>query len=78
MANFVPKQTIVFSSQFSDYQVVMAMDNASWHSSNIDKNIDNTVPFFQPPHSPEVNPAEHIWQYIRESSNFKNKTLKIV
>lgn len=63
-----------FSRQFPDYRAIMAMDNASWHSSSITKKIDNIVPLFQPAHSPEVNPAEHIWHYIRESGNFKNRT----
>jgi transposase len=52
----------------------MGMDNASWHNSKITKTIDNIVPLFQPAHSPEVNPAEHIWHYISESGNFKNST----
>jgi hypothetical protein len=63
-----------FSKQFIDYKIIMVMDNASWHSSNISKNIDNIVPLFQPSHSPEVNPAENIWHYIRESGHFKNRT----
>jgi transposase len=29
---------------------------------------------FQPAYSPEVNPAEHIWQHVRENGNFKNRT----
>jgi hypothetical protein len=34
------------------------------------------VPLFQPPHSPEVNPAEHVWEYVRENGGFKNRTFK--
>jgi hypothetical protein len=63
-----------FSAQFSDYRVIMVMDNASWHSKKFDKNIDNIVPLFQPAYAPELNPAEHIWHYIRESGGFKNRT----
>ena len=63
-----------FSKKFSDYRVIMGMDNASWHSSNINKNLDNIVPLFQPAYSPELNPAENVWHYIRESGNFKNRT----
>jgi hypothetical protein len=61
-----------FSKEFSNYRIIMGMDNASWHSKYL--NIDNIVPLFQPAHSPELNPAENIWQYIRESGGFKNKT----
>ena len=31
------------------------------------------MPLFQPAHSPELNPAENIWHYIRENGNFKNR-----
>jgi transposase len=65
-----------FSKQFADYRVVMGMDNASWHSSNITEKLDNIVPLFQPAHSPELNPAENIWHYVRESGHFKNRTFQ--
>ena len=61
-----------FSKEFAQYRVIMGMDNAAWHDKN--KIIDNIVPLFIPPYSPEVNPAEHIWEYIRETGGFKNKT----
>ena len=31
---------------------------------------------FQPPYSPELNPAEQIWHHIREKNQFKNTTFK--
>ncbi len=27
-----------------------------------------------PPYSPELNPTEHIWDYIREQKKFNNYT----
>jgi transposase len=60
------------SENFSEYRVILAMDNASWHSSKI--HIDNIVPLFQPAYSPEVNPAERVWKHIRENGGFKNRT----
>ena len=62
-----------FSDFFSNYRVIMGMDNASWHSINFTEKLDNIVPLFQPAHSPELNPAENIWHYIRENGNFKNR-----
>jgi len=59
----------MFSEKFSDYRIILAMDNASWHSKK--KDIENIVPLFQPPHSPELNPAEHVWEHIRENGGFK-------
>jgi hypothetical protein len=63
-----------FSSVYKHYRVIMAMDGASWHTGDKVKKWDNIVPMFQPPHSPEVNPVEHLWQHIREKGNFKNHT----
>ena len=64
----------MFSEKFSDYRIILAMDNASWHSKK--NSIENIVPLFQPPHSPELNPAEHVWEHIRENGGFKNKTFE--
>jgi len=64
----------MMSVNFSNYRMIVAMDNASWHSNKID--IENIVPLFQPSHSPEVNPAEHVWEYVREHGGFKNQTFK--
>ena len=36
------------------------------------------MPLFQPPYSPEVNPAENIQHYIRESGDFKNRTFNSI
>jgi hypothetical protein len=62
----------MISEEFSHYRMIIAMDNASWHSKEND--IENIVPLFQPAHSPELNPAEHVWEYIRENGGFKNQT----
>jgi transposase len=64
-----------FSNQFDKYRVVMGMDNAPWHSSCLWENI---VPLFQPAYSPELNPAEHIWKYIRTDGGFKNHTFNSI
>ena len=64
-----------FSKEFAGYRVIMGMDNAPWHSSC---QLDNIVPLFQPAYSPELNPAEHIWHYIRENGGFKNRTFNSI
>jgi len=64
-----------FSKKFADYRVIMGMDNAPWHNNEMGKHI---VPLFQPAYSPELNPAEHIWQYIRENGEFKNRTFNSI
>lgn len=47
-------------------RIVLQLDNAGWHGP---KNL--AVPegirlVFQPPHSPELQPAEHLWPFVDE------------
>lgn len=53
---------------------ILIIDNAAFHST---KNIDVPENIFLlriPPYSPELNPCEQIWQYIKY--RFKNKYFK--
>lgn len=54
------------AKRHADEFVVMVMDQAGWHIAG-----DLTVPenmrvVLLPPYSPELNPAEHIWEALRE------------
>ena len=60
------------AQDFKDYFVVMLVDQAGWHMSNSLKVPENVRLIPQPAHSPELNPAEHIWEELREK-NFPNK-----
>lgn len=56
------------SRTFSQYFLVIQVDQAGWHSAKdlvIPENI-RLIP--QPPYSPELNPVEHIWEEIREKA----------
>ena len=54
------------SNQHSDYHIILLADQASWHKTD-ELNIPDNITFlFIPPHSPELNPAEHLWDYMRE------------
>ena len=46
---------------------VMLMDNAGWHRTKKLKWPANVVPLFIPPACPELNAAENIWQYLRQT-----------
>ena len=45
--------------------VLMVMDQAGWHKANDVVIPNNIVLIWQPPHSPQCNPAENIWDEIR-------------
>lgn len=46
--------------------VVMVMDQAGWHLASELAVLTNVRPIFLPPYSPELNPAEHLWESLRE------------
>ena len=59
---------------FPHYRILLVMDSAGWHTTralNIPSNI-SILPL--PPYSPELNPTEHIWDYIREQKYFNNSS----
>jgi hypothetical protein len=63
MMNMFLKQ---ISDDFSQYFVLMQVDQASWHSSKDLVIPENIRLIYQPAYSPELNPVEHIWDEIRE------------
>jgi transposase len=54
------------SQTLSKYFIVMQVDQAAWHSSSELVIPSNIRLIEQPPYSPEVNPAEHLWDELRE------------
>jgi transposase len=54
------------SRTLSKYFIVMQVDQAAWHSSSELVIPSNIRLIEQPPYSPEVNPAEHLWDELRE------------
>jgi transposase len=61
--------------QFQRYRVVLCLDNASWHVSERLHWPKNIAPLFLPPYSPELNPVELVWKYIRQH-HFNNHTFQ--
>lgn len=49
-----------------DEFIVMIMDQAGWHRSRELRVPDNMRLEWLPPYSPQCNPAEHLWDEIRE------------
>lgn len=63
-----------FSSENKDELKVMILDNGAFHKAKRLIVPDNIILIFLPPYSPELNPAEKMWQRIKR--NFTNKTHK--
>jgi transposase len=50
----------------ADEHAVMVLDGAGWHTSN-DLEVPTNVSLVRlPPYSPELNPVERVWLYLRE------------
>ena len=54
------------SQTFAKFFIVMQVDGAAWHGSRELVVPSNIRLIEQPPYSPEVNPAEHLWDELRE------------
>ena len=48
---------------------VLVLDNAGWHQTGGRLKVpDNISLLHLPPYSPELNPVENVWQYLRQNS----------
>jgi transposase len=45
---------------------VLVLDGAGWHRSTELRWPANVTPHFLPPYSPELNPVERLWLYMRQ------------
>jgi len=52
---------------------VLVMDQAGWHKAKAVKMPDNVTGLLLPPYSPELNPTENLWHYLR-SHYLANRT----
>ncbi len=68
------------SQEFSDSFIVMQVDRAGWHDGSNLSIPENIRLIAQPAYSPELNPVEHVWDYLRENyfHNWAAPTLKQV
>lgn len=46
---------------------VLLMDRAGWHTTEELKVPRNITTILLPPRSPELNPVENVWQYLRSN-----------
>ena len=50
----------------ADRHAVLVMDRAGWHIARKLDWPDTITPLHLPPYSPELNPIERVWLYLRE------------
>ncbi len=53
--------------------VILFVDGASWHSAEDLQVPANITLYFLPPYSPELNPIERLWNYLK--SNFLSRKI---
>lgn len=53
---------------------ILVLDNAAFHKAKKLKIPKNIALIFQPPYSPEVNPAENMWAWFKR--DFTNKLFR--
>ena len=68
----------LLSIQNNGHNVILILDGAGWHTSHALHIPENICLLFLPPYSPELNPVEHIWDYIREQKGFNNCTFESI
>ncbi len=51
----------------ADAYAILILDRAGWHMSNNLVVPDNITLLPLPPRSPELNPVENIWQFMRDN-----------
>jgi transposase len=56
----------VSQSVAPDVHIVLVLDQAGWHKAKTLKVPDNITLVSLPPYSPELNPIERVWLYLKE------------
>lgn len=56
----------LIAQRFAKDRVLLVMDGAGWHKSNDLRFPDHVRRILLPPYSPELNPAERLWEELRE------------
>ncbi|MHC5717438.1 MAG: IS630 family transposase [Nostoc sp.] len=55
------------SQQLGGDYAILQIDQAPAHISGAINWPENIIPLLQPPHSPELNPIERLWQFLKKS-----------
>jgi transposase len=59
-----------FASEYPEDLHIIQVDNGGFHNSLNLSIPENVILLFQPAYSPEVNPIERLWGYVKEQLNW--------
>ena len=62
------------SQEFHDELLIIQLDNGGFHKAKTLKVPENMILMFQPPHCPESNAIEQVWQYLKKGLRWKTPT----
>lgn len=60
------------SIDLGDEVAVIQFDQGSFHRLKSQDLPENIIPIFQPPHSPELNPIERVWEWLKSQLQWGN------
>lgn len=68
---------IEFYKKYKNRNITIIMDGAGWHKDfkYLLQDTKKIKIIIQPPYSPELNPVEKLWQYIKDKT-IKNRVYK--
>jgi hypothetical protein len=59
--------TLISEATEAGRHAVVIMDGASWHQEYLDQDFPNLSIIHIPPYSPELNPIEQVWSWLRQN-----------
>lgn len=63
--SFMNEHLRFISAEAGDAHVVLVLDGAGWHVAQTLRVPANVTLLHLPPYSPELNPVERVWDYLR-------------
>ena len=63
------------AEQFKDDLLIIQLDNGGFHKAKRLKVPSHIILMFQPPHCPELNPIEQVWQYLKQRLRWSLPTI---
>ena len=59
--------SLISKRTLSERHAVIIVDGASWHQEYLGDEFENLTIIKLPPYSPELNPIEQVWQWLRQN-----------